>query len=100
MLKAVFSPQQPMCGTYFLQAVKVGALAKNRHGLRNARGKTAARALNAPVTMLAQQLHTVYLHHAQNFVMISLQMLTPFFFLHRCYSAPAKPISRYNQALP
>ena len=43
-----------MNDAYLLQGVKVGALAKNRHGLRNARSKTAARALNAPVRMLAR----------------------------------------------
>ena len=35
----------------FFQGVKVGALATNRHGRRNARGKTAARALNAPASL-------------------------------------------------
>ena len=38
-----------------LQAVKVGVLARNyRHGLRNARGKTASRVLNALVNVLAR----------------------------------------------
>ena len=60
MLKALYAPQQPMHGTHLLQAVKVGALAtKKRCGLRNARSKTAARALNAPVRMLALLQATV-----------------------------------------
>ena len=42
-----------MHGTHLLQGVKVGALAPHHNGVRNASSKTAARAMNAPVRMLA-----------------------------------------------
>ena len=74
MFKAFYSARQPMYYTHLLQSVNVGACARNyRHGLKNARGKSAARALNARVRMLSRPratiAHEIFFTTPQKFVM-------------------------------
>ena len=53
---------------HLLQGANVGALVTNRHGLRNARSKTAARALNAPASL--QDVIVLYCRDASSLSLV------------------------------